>query len=720
MKREQLVRLGLGGGALLGLGAGVLLAACSAGGNGTRPTAGGGNGGNVGGSGGILGTGSGNFGNGSGGDVTFFGGGSPGGGAGGTGGADAGGGGTGGGVSQLLEGHKGPAHTDNCPDKSAFANPGGSNRILYPYDGTVFPRGLAGPLLMWDAKADKILLEMSSKDWSYTDCPSTPDGVRYQIPSSDPNDVWGGAGSWSGGTGDPLTIKVTAHTSSGVVGPVTVTVKFALATLKGAIFYNTYGSKLLPGGVQNGAVLKLMPGDSQPSVFLTADQGVPTAFPFGPCRSCHALSANGKAMTANYHTYPGAYVSELYDVSTGSANRIQQNIPEAGFAALYPDGSRIMTNGPPNPSISIAFPTSPGDVPALVQAESKMLDPKTGQPIATNGWTAKHAQMPMFSPDGLHIVYNDADQGPQTTVNTTSPPGGTTNVHGHTLWVQDFDPSSNTFSNARKIYESADKFPGWPFFTPDSKQVVFALLSRSDFASQVPEILGPTLSGTPWPPTPAWCASNPNQQSCTGFGSLMLVDVASLTATKLDIANGYKGGQSYLPAGEARDNNLEFYPTVSPFPGGGFAWVFFSSKRTYGNNLAQDMQQPTQKLIWVSALTLGAPPGTDPSNPPFVLPGQEIGSGNIRAFAALEPCKEDGLDCTSGFDCCLGFCTVDSTGKGHCGKPPPAPNVPQCAHVDEKCTTDADCCTGANNGANGQPLTCLATAGSKYCGIIIQ
>jgi hypothetical protein len=78
--------------------------------------------------------------------------------------------------------------------------------------------------------------------------------------------------------------------------------------LKGAINYNTYGSKLASN---NGAVLKLVPGEPKPSLFLT-DTGVS---PVGPCRSCHALSANGMAMTANHHTYPGTYVSEGYDVS---------------------------------------------------------------------------------------------------------------------------------------------------------------------------------------------------------------------------------------------------------------------------------------------------------------------------------------------------------------------------------------------------------------------
>ncbi len=45
-------------------------------------------------------------------------------------------------------------------------------------------------------------------------------------------------------------------------------------------------------------------------------------------------------------------------------------------------------------------------------------------------------------------------------------------------------------------------------------------------------------------------------------------------------------------------------------------------------------------------------------------PGQELGSGNIRAFAVLAPCKANGSDCETGLDCCGGSCTM-----GKCGMP---------------------------------------------------
>lgn len=594
----------------------------------------------------------------------------------------------GGGPPTTSDGHVGPPTTDNCgANVSKFANPSGTVQMLYPYDQTVFPRGLGAPLFMWDqnVSADQILIQMSSSMWSYTDCPQTPDKIRFQLDDN----VWKGAASYGTGLGDPITVKLTFLSGGMVLGPVTLTLKVALASLKGAIYYNTYGSMLANN---NGAVLKLVPGDAMPTLFLT-DNGVGNT---GPCRSCHSLSANGTTMTVNHHDYApfaASYKSESYDVTGPTPTLVFDDLPEAGFAGIFPDGSRLMTNGPPNMSISAFFPTAPGDVGALVPSTSKMLDTKTGMTINANGWNVQHAQMPMFSPDGKHIVYNDYDQGPQTMVMASNQ---MFTVGGHELWMQDFDASTNTFSNPRKIYSDMNLWPAWPFFTPDSARIVFAVGSRSDFVSQVPDpLLGPPAM------TPL------------GSGHLMIADIASGMITPLDSANGYANGKSYLPAGEDRDNNLEFFPTVSPISGGGFAWVLFTSRRTYGNLWTTKPDDPTAKKIWVTAVNLGLPAGMDPSNPAFLLPGQELGSGNIRAFAALEPCKEDGQPCKSGADCCKGFCSnIDpTTGIGMCGKT----MNHTCSKVDERCTTDADCCQDANNGALGRMLYCIQTAGTGFC-----
>ena len=574
------------------------------------------------------------------------------------GGTGSGGAGTGGrGNDSVVP--LGPQSENTCADAAKFGGAPAGGRMLYPFDGTIFPKGLNGPLLMWEGTAQQILFEAKSAQWNYTSCPQTPDGVRYPFP----DDIWARASSWSQGTGDPLSIKITTISGGKATGSMSLNVSFALGSLKGAIYYNTYGAV---GSVSNGngAVLKIVPGQPTPSLFLS-DTGVP---PFGPCRSCHALSANGMMMTANHHLYPGFYESEAYDVAGPVPSLLKGGIPEAGFAGIYPDGSRLMTNGPPNTvSESPFFFSADNNVASLVAGRAHLIDSRSGQELPAPGWDAPHAQMPMFSPKGDAIVYNDFDKG-----------------GGHSIWVAAFDPATNTFSAQKQIYNNAERFPGWPFFTPDSRKVVLAIGTRNDFVSQLPVISPPIMDST-------------------GRSSLIIVDVASGQARPLDIANGFRNGQSYLPAGAGRDNDLEFFPTVSPLAAGGFFWAFFTSRRTYGNISTLGVEDPNSKKLWAAAIDIDAPPGVDPSHPAFYLPGQELQTGNLRAFAALEPCKEDGAACTTGSDCCSGFCTNinPATGIGVCGK------IVTCPKLGDKCTDDAECCKGEDNGAKGRRLYCI-------------
>ena len=98
---------------------------------------------------------------------------------------------------------------------------------------------------------------------------------------------------------------------------------------------------------------------------------------------------------------------------------------------------------------------------------------------------------------------------------------------------------------------------------------------------------------------------------------------------------------------------MNYFPTVSPVAAGGYFWLFFDSVRHYGN-------LGVQRQLWGAAIDIAADGSyaVDRSHPAFYLPGQELGTGNHRAFAALDPCKKDGDSCTSGIDCCGGFCFV--------------------------------------------------------------
>jgi hypothetical protein len=167
---------------------------------------------------------------------------------------------------------------------------------------------------------------------------------------------------------------------------------------------------------------------------------------------------------------------------------------------------------------------------------------------------------------------------------------------------------------------------------------------------------------------------------------------------------------------------MNYEPTVLPVAVGGFYWVMFTSRRCYGNTIAPggtvaagdqafdanpnngNTEDPTpRKKLWIAAVDLDYTGKLDPSHPAFYLPGQELAAGNMRAFAALEPCKADGESCESGAECCNGFCR--QTGADADGTPilqcvPPPEN--SCSNIDEVCATAGDCCNSEYLCINGR------------------
>jgi hypothetical protein len=177
----------------------------------------------------------------------------------------------------------------------------------------------------------------------------------------------------------------------------------------------------------------------------------------------------------------------------------------------------------------------------------------------------------------------------------------------------DFNSSNNTFSNLVEIFRHATLWPGWPALLPNSRGVVFALGSASDDVSSQPARPVPEVS------------------------DLYYVDLATRSAVRLSRAGGFNGNTSYLPY-PGRDERWEYFPAIAPASSGGYAWLFFMSRRNYGNTQVWSGPEPVEaKLIWVAAIDLNAAPAEDPSHPAFLLGGQEIGAGNFRPVVALEP-----------------------------------------------------------------------------------
>src|SRR5581483_1751755 len=293
--------------------------------------------------------------------------------------------------------------------------------LLYPYDATVWPRGLPAPLLMWswstaDADAIQIRLRTTSGSFDWTGTFGRPPilsqtggaFIRHPIPE----DVWDMAtntagGKTPGGATDQLTVYLTVAKGGVAYGPVTETWTIAPARLSGIIYYNSYGTKLAqnysgalgPNPQFGGAVLSIHVGDSAPQLAAGASGGA------AQCRVCHSVAAFGASLIAQHGDNYG--VSSSYGITAAGISETTM-AASATFPGIYPDGTMALS-----PS-------------------GQLLQLPAGTAIASSGLAATNLGTPAFSPDGKLIAFN-----PMAGLGTTQQ-----------LYVMSFDSMTSTFSNA--------------------------------------------------------------------------------------------------------------------------------------------------------------------------------------------------------------------------------------------------------------------------------
>jgi|HubBroStandDraft_2_1064218.scaffolds.fasta_scaffold02618_4 hypothetical protein len=512
----------------------------------------------------------------------------------------------------------------------------GSLRFLYPYASTVFPRGLIAPTLMWDgATADYVYVHLKSSTFEYKGCLAPTATGQVLLPQN----VWVAASSGTSGAANPFTLSLTTISGSTVTGPVSEPLIIAAATLAGSVYYNSYTTSLSNGS--GGAVLRIVPGQNA-TLFLGSSG----------CTACHAVSANGSRMVADpYNAFNnGAGSSYALTPNIGpNPTALSTTVPNGTFVGMYPDGTMYLGNAHPNDGLGGPRAGSPGYAGPV---NAGLFDTDTGTAI-TNTNIPTTAMTPMFSPDGTRLAFNDY---------AIASGGG--------LATMSFSKTGPSASNYKQVFQVTDTstYPGWPFFLPDNGGLIFAIGNQADFSGGG---IGLGLMGG----------------VATATSDLSILDLASDSSTILGEAVGFTSAANaasnttYLPYGTA-DLHHNFYPTVSPVAAGGYFWVFFDSYRNYGNN-------GLQRQLYGTAVDVSATGHytTDPSHPPFYVTGQELGTGNHRAFTALDPCLANGSSCTSGFDCCAGFCT-----DGTCGMPA----QPRCSNTGEACSATQKCCITAD------------------------
>jgi hypothetical protein len=555
--------------------------------------------------------------------------------------------------------------------------------FLYPYDATVWPRGLLAPLLMWQSthEADAVWIKLSQGNFTYEGTFS-----YAGLPAGDPRRrvriedlAWRTA--TNGNLGDPLKVEVKVYTASDgkVWGPITETWKVASGVLKGTVYYNSYDSLITTGGgAATGGVIAIKPRSPDPVLAVPSQAG--------KCHVCHEVSADGSTLWAQDDA-PGQGDKEYargaaYNLQTPATPRIvydgvASNAQNRKFvwSAPYPDGS-------------FALASSRYAREAYTQTDSKLFSRADGSEVVSTGINGviASAVTPAFSPDGHKVAFNFW---------TGAGAGGVTAGAGRSLAILDFScgaPAGSTkcaaagpfaFSGLREIFKDPATFPSWPSFLPDGKAVVFNnQLARG------------TCSGDVADP-----ASLYNCHLTTWYSAKAALWIAKDGAVKDARALANANGVG-LPtnADHPDDSQVNYQPTVNPVPSGGYYWVVFTSRRMYGNLLAGKPWGATgdgggpQKKLWVAAIDIvtGA---VDPSHPAFYLPGQELGAGNSRGFWVVDPCKSNGNSCESGDECCNGFCRKGPDGGALvCQDKPPGT---KCVQEFEKCVVDADCCNPA-------------------------
>jgi hypothetical protein len=306
--------------------------------------------------------------------------------------------------------------------------------FLYPYDRTIFPRGLLPPTLQFAGGGhDATLVRVTSGGMKYEGLfgPS-PARITFSEP------LWT-ALTLAAPARDDVTVEVTKISGGKVTGPIAESWQIAQGSLRGTIYYETYDSQIA-GGMGSVGIMRLDPGAHKPTVIKSGCGNV-----------CHTASADGSTLVAN--TALG-FGSASYDLKNNAATIYNAPNLSMTYGGLYPDGSILMSA------------TNYRTWAAPFGAASSLYDTKTGAKLSAPGWDGviTNAGTPAFSPDGKHIAFNHEDVG-----------------GGHTLAAMDYDPMTRTFTNLADIANAPGRTLAWPAFTPDGKWVVFHSGTNAEF-----------------------------------------------------------------------------------------------------------------------------------------------------------------------------------------------------------------------------------------------
>ena len=454
----------------------------------------------------------------------------------------------------------------------------GGFSYLYPYDKTVFPRGILAPLLQWDwAKTAKaVSVKVTSPGVTFTGYYAYPVGAtpeaRQRIRIDQP--AWRSALNVNDG-GSFLEVDVTLLDSNDkVYGPFKRQLIVSPAPLTGTVYYNSYDSRLTGQGVVAdathpetgvlGGVLSIKVSSSDPTVSATPQVALPLRTPQvgdpqqKKCTACHVVSANGSTMfvqDGTRHDEGGNDSSSDYghslsfDLQQEPASRAEHEYAD------YPNDKHKFTWSAPYPDGTFALSSSKITREARRVGNSGLWSKADGSAVSNTGLGAVDAVTPAFAPDGSKVAFSLWGG------NVGGAPG-----NARSLVAMDFAcgaaPGSpacvgadKTFSAGRQLYTDPARYPAWPSFLPDSSGVVF----NNGFGdSGQDQSKDPSASFTDCTIGAPDASSNNNCHVATWYRGTAEIWLApdGGNAALLSLLNGKNGSTSYL-RGRGRAGGVE-------------------------------------------------------------------------------------------------------------------------------------------------------------------
>lgn len=458
--------------------------------------------------------------------------------------------------------------TDPGPLFGGPADAARAPQLVYPNDGVVVPPNLGRLELHFRPGAGNTLFELTFESAVL----KLVVYLRCTTPLNggciympDPQ-VWSWIAESHRGTG-PMTwhLRATNDTGTSVGSSTSFAMRFAPDDLTGGIYYWTTSS---------GSIMRF---DFASSTQTIAEKFIGTEATGGTCVGCHALSRDGKKLVAEAGGQNDGRVL-LLDVaskqtivpfgSTQKSNFESWNADGSAFVGVYAD------NGATNYNLMV-FNGTTGVVDETIEAGGTKTNP---------------SNHPDWSPTGDRIAY--VNVGVMNTLQMM--------YNGEIRAVAKSNGAWQPYQTL--VPRAPGKNRYYPAFAPDGQMLVF---------------------------NESTCASGNTGGDCNGDTD---------PTAKLYRVDGLNGGavteMAHANAPGVADNgqtNLtNSFPKWNPFvfaktrEGGRLAWVTFSSTRKYG------LRNPPGNgtLIWMAAIDLDAPAGSDASFAAFALPFQDITTSN--------------------------------------------------------------------------------------------